>query len=450
VPAGSHDRQVLLKAVAFDATLYGLSAYLQYGEMFRQAVNRGSGSYTGFNTLQHERQLAGPGYRAFKVPNSDTLYSTAWLDLTRGPLEVTIPPVKLKYYTLNLFDMFGNPDNLGTRTIGSNGGHFLLVPPGWHGDCPPGMALYRAATPHLWVLMRVFAQTDAELSQAHRFQDEVRIAVYTGQTASPPPTESHVPTPAAEPPAPTLTPTPTPPPEPPPPGPTAADFFRVLDYILRVDGHLPGEEALVHGLRALGLAGPHPFDPASVDADSWVAIEAGYKEAMALIANARTQLGKSTGTGWVRVDKGNYGFNYLRRAVTNSAGLGANVPAENSSFNTFVDDHGEPLNGTAGRYRLELQTPPPVDAFWSVTLYDARSFELYPNAIGRYLISDRTPGLRVAADGSIEVAIQHEPVKGVNWLPAPAGPFFVVIRSYLPRPAMLNGTWLPEPIRRLP
>ena len=111
---------------------------------------------------------------------------------------------------------------------------------------------------------------------------------------------------------------------------------------------------------------------------------------MALVETSKTQLGTPTASGWTRVNKGKYGYNYIRRAVINAAGLGANVPEENSSFTTFVDGDKVRLDGSTGSYSLTLRPPPPVKAFWSVTLYDAGSFELYPNPLRRYLINDRT------------------------------------------------------------
>jgi len=427
LPRNAEDRQAMLRAIAFDATVYGLPAYLQYKEMYRQAVDRSSGGYSGFNTFVHERQLAGPGYVAFKVPNSDTLYSTAWLDLTQGPLEVSIPPTALKYYTLNLFDIWGNPSNLGTRTIGSQGGRFLLVPPGWSGAVPAGLTKVEQGSRQVWVLMRVFAQTPREIVSAQSFQDGVKLVPRADLAA---PWQA------------TAT--------PPPPGTSAADFMRVLDYVLHTNGHLPGEDALVAWFGSVDGLGSGCFDPKRLDPESLAAVEAGHAQALQAVDRARSQLGQPTGTGWNRVAKGNYGYNYMRRAINNLAGLGANVPEENASFNTFVDATGAPLDGATGRYRLRLTQPPPVNAFWSVTLYDAKSFALYPNPIKRYLVSDRTPGLKVAADGSVDISIQHTPTKSGNWLPAPSGPFFLVVRQYLPKPAALNGVWLPPGVERMP
>ena len=130
------------------------------------------------------------------------------------------------------------------------------------------------------------------------------------------------------------------------------------------------------------------------------------------------------------------------------AGLGANVREENASYTTFADGKGAALDGASSRYMLRLQTPPPVNSFWSVTLYDAKTFALHPNPLHRYLVSDRTKGLKVQKDGSIEIRIQRAASSDGNWLPAPAGPFFVVIRAYGPKPDMLNGQWLPPTISR--
>src|SRR3546814_12981216 len=128
----------------------------------------------------------------------------------------------------------------------------------------------------------------------------------------------------------------------------------------------------------------------------------------------------------MKVNKGVDGFNYLRRSVINMAGLGANVREENASYTTFADGNGSALDGASSRYMLRLQTPPPVNSFWSVTLYDAKTFAIHPNPLRRYLVSDRTTGLKVRKDGSTEIRIQHAAQHDGNWLPAPAATFFAV------------------------
>lgn len=426
LPKNEKDRAALLRTVAFDATVYGMAAYLHYEQLYRQAFDRSSSNYTGFNRFSHERNLAGPDYATFKVPNTDTLYSTAWIDLSKGPVEIEIPATQLKYFTLNIFDIFGNPTNLSNRTIGVKGGRFLLVRRGWRGAPPEGVTVYPAATTQLWILMRAFAQSDAEVRTARAFQDAVRIIAPQGDgTAGSDGNTS-----------------------PPPPAPGAIGYLRALDHVLRANGLRPGEEALVSWFRPLGIMGDRPFDPERLTPAMRAAIENGYADALDMLTRARSQLGEPTGTGWMKVNKGVYGFNYLRRSVINMAGLGANVREENASYTTFADGKGAVLDGASSRYMLRLQTPPPINSFWSVTLYNAKTFALHPNPLRRYLVSDRTKGLKVQRDGAIDIRIQHDPASDGNWLPAPAGPFFVVIRAYGPKPDMLNGQWLPPPISR--
>jgi hypothetical protein len=416
-------RTALARAVAMDAVIYGLPSVLQYREMFAQAVDRTGPRFVGFNRFAHDRDLAGPGYKAFKTPNSDTLYSNAWLDLTGGPVLIETPDVPLKYYTLNFLDMFSNASNIGTRTFGSRAGRYLVAPAAWTGEPPAGARLFRVATPHAWILMRVFAQTPSEVAVARRVQDGVKITPLapSGDRGAYPPPDAE----------------------------TAFGFFEVLDQVLRTDGHPEQEDALVYRFRAIGIGGPQPFDPARLDAETRAGMEAGFDDAMKVIVASRAQLGAPTGTGWSRVEKARYGFNYLSRATVNYVGLGANVDTENLSFNTFTDGQGEQLDGSKGDYALSFK-PPPVNAFWSVTLYDAATFALHPNELQRYLINDRTPGLKANGDGSIDLRIQHaRPREAANWLPAPDRPFYLVVRSYLPKPEMISGGWRPEPVRML-
>jgi len=430
IPDDPAARRRNAEAVATEAAIYGLPAVLQYAEMYAQAIDRGSKRYVGFNRFVHDRDLAGPEYAAFKSPNSDTLYSNAWLDLTAGPLIVAVPPVPLKYYTLNFFDAYGNASNIGTRTFGSKGGRYLIAPTSWTGTVPPGVTVFRVATPHMWVLMRIFAQKPSEVAMARTLQDRVTIARYdAGRTQSA--------APGSAPPATDRE--------------TGTGFLRILDSVLRSNGHPVQEDALVHRFQAVGVGLAAPFDPAALDEETKAGIEAGYQAAMTIIRASRSQLGIATGKGWNRIEKARYGFNYLNRATINYVGLGANVSEENYSFNTFSDAAGRPLDGSRAAYTLTLAPPPPVDAFWSVTLYDAATYRLHPNVLKRYLVNDRTPGLIVGKDGSVKILIQRDrPGNATNWLPAPDRPFYLALRAYLPKADLLNGRWTPDGVVATP
>lgn len=424
LPRDLDARTAFASSLALDATIYGLPAVLQYREMYRQAIDRSSPRYVGFQRFLHDRDLAGPGYSAFKSPNSDTLYSNAWLDLSQGPVLIEIPDIPLRYYTLQFLDMYANASNIGTRTFGNRAGRYLVAPARWEGPVPADVVLFRVATPYAWILMRVFAQNDDEVALARSVQDAIRItppASGTDLTACPPLDELRAPA-----------------------------FFRALDHVLRTNGVPEQEDALVYRFRAIGLGLPDAFDDTSLEPALRAALEAGFSKAMQVIMSARSQLGQTTANGWTKVDKARYGFNYLSRAVTNHVGLGANVEEENYSFNTFTDGQGVALDGSSSTYTLEFE-PPPVDAFWSLTLYDAKNFELHPNPLNRYLINDRQLPADQRTGSTWKIAIQHAPpADDMIWLPAPTGAFYLVFRAYLPRAEMMAGAWQPPPVVRHP
>ncbi len=422
LPNDRQARMAYIRNLAIDAAIYGLPSVLQYREMFQQAINVAHSRYVGFNLFLHDRDLASPGYQAFRSPNSDTLYSNAWLDLSNGPALIEVPEIALKYYTLNFLDMFANASNISTRTFGNSARRYLVAPANWEGTLPSDTTLFRVATPFVWILMRVFAQYPEEVRLARLVQDTVRIIpLGVPSSAAGAPTIQEV--------------------EP-------AAFFSALDYVLRMNGHPDQEDSMIYRLRSIGIGGEVAFSYERLDLDTRSAIDAGFDQAMCIISTSRAQLGIPTGTGWTKVDKARYGFNYLSRAVTNFVGLGANVEEENYSFNTFVDGEATSLNGSEATYTLTIK-PPPVHAFWSVTLYDAGTFELFPNPLNRYLINDRNANVQNCADNALTIFIQHHrPANDACWLPAPSGPFYLVFRAYLPMPEMISANWRPDPVIR--
>ncbi|WP_448624432.1 DUF1254 domain-containing protein [Geodermatophilus sp. URMC 64] len=434
LPADPALRRAWSRSLAVDAVVYGLPAALQYAEMYAQTVDRTGDRYTGFNAFAHDRALAGPDYVAFTTPNADTLYSNAWLDLGDGPVLLDLPPFGARYYTANFLDMYSNATNLSTRTVGPDGGRFLVATTDWAGEVPDGASLFRVATRHMWILLRIFVDgTDADLAEAHRLQDRVTLTpIYDDASDSEPPAF-----PAAT------------------PATVRSDwriFFAALDAVLRTSGRPVQDDALTYRFRSLGIGGRSPFDADALDEQVREGLREGFADGMALVQGCRAQLGNPIpGAGWNRGTAGAYGLNYLRRAAANHVGLGATTPVENQAFTTFRDAAGEPLDGTRGDYAVELAPPPPVGAFWSLTVYDARTQALVPNELGRHVVNSATPGLRYDAGGSLRLTVSAErPVDPASWLPAPAGPFYVVIRAYLPLDDVRAGRWQPRPVRRLP
>lgn len=427
VPSDPAARRTWAKALAFDAALYGTASVLEYVQLYQQAVDTKAAGYTGFNRFAHGRELAAPGYKAFKSPNADTLYSNAWLDLRAGPVLFTVPDTKGRYYTANFIDMYANASNIGARTHGTRAGRYLIATSDWAGKVPAGVKLFRVGTPHVWILLRILATDKADMARAAALQDQFQLAPLKQAQAAP----LSYPAPDAE---------------------TALGFFRILDFVLRTNGHPATEQALVARYRGIGIAGPTAFDVAAADAEIRAGLEAGFAEARQVINSSLAQGGRTV-NGWRETgDKGRYGANFLYRSVINTLGTGSNVSDESTSFTTFADAAGKPLDGTSGAYRLVLNPPPPVKFFWSVTVYDARTRELHPNPIGRYLINDRTPGLVYQPDGSVVINLQATRpagAKAANWLPIPEGPFFLGLRAYGPMPEVTEGKWAPNPVERL-
>lgn len=427
VPGDPVARRKWAQALAFDATVYGTASVLQYVQLHQQAVDAKAPGYTGFNRFAHGRELAAPGYQAFKSPNADTLYSNAWLDLRPGPVLFTVPDTQGRYYTANFIDMYANASNIGARTFGTRAGRYLIATADWQGKVPAGAKLFRVSTPHAWILLRILATDKADIARATALQDRFQLAPLA--KVAPAPLDY-----------------------PPPDADTALGFFRILDFVLRTNGYPASEQSLVARYRGIGIAGAAAFADAAKDPEIRAGLEAGFAEAQQVIKASLSQGGRMV-NGWRETgDKGRYGANFLYRSVITTLGTGSNVSDESTSFTTFADASGQPLDGATGQYRLVLSPPPPVRFFWSVTVYDARTKELHPNPIGRYLINDRTPGLAYRPDGSVVINLQTGAPTGpaaANWLPVPPGPFYLGLRAYGPTPEVTEGKWAPNPVERV-
>lgn len=426
MPTSDAQRTIWAHALALDAAVYGGLSVAQYWQMYAQGVDRSDPDYTGFNRFHHDRALATPGYKAFKTPNVDTLYSNAWLDLTSGPVLVTVPPMDAdRYFTFNLLDVYGNASNISTRIQGNGGCTWLIATTDWRGTVPTGARLFRVTTPYMWVLLRIKANDARDAKVAAALQDRFTIAPTA--TASAPPRAF-------------------------PDGRdrSAIGYFRILDFILRANGHPAREDALVYRWRNLGLGGGRTLDQALADPAVRKGLETGFADAMAVIDDSVQQAGLHLDRWRSPYDAGRFGFNFLERTGLMIA-TGANVPTENYAFVTYVDADGDPLDGAKYSYEL-VQTPPPAKYYWSYTPYLRSNRELISNPAQKYVINDRTPGLKTNADGSFRVVLSAARPKDVpmaNWLPVGAGPFVLAIRSQGPDARLLDGKWVPVPIRKI-
>jgi hypothetical protein len=418
------------RLLAADATIYGLPSVYQYAQMYDQAVDPASDKYTGFDVFLHQREMATPAFTAFKTPNVDTLYSNAWLDLTGGPAIVRVPPMGDRYYTLQFLDMYSNATNLSSRTVGPEGGEFLVVPPAWSGEAPDGLQVFRVASPYMWILMRILVrEVDGDVDVVRSLQERVTI-----EPTGPIGLGRFVATSAAS---------------------VETDwqaFFEVLDACIRANGNPIEEDALTYRFRSIGIGGPEPLDLGAQDEATRAGMEAGFTDAMAILAASRPQVGEPVeGTGWVTGTAGECGFNHLRRALLNVVGTGGNVLDEKKFYAAFTSATGEPLDGSTSDYTVRFDPPPPVAGHWSLTMYPVSTGLLYANEIDRYAVAATTPGLRFDPDGSLTVHIGHRrPSDVANWLPAPSEPFYLDIRTWDPSPEVRNGEWRPGAIEAHP
>lgn len=425
VPADDDLALALAQAIAFEATLYGVPAALQYAQLCEQALGGSDGPVLGLNTFRHADGIAGPEHAAFRVPNVDTLYSNAWFDLTESPVQLSLPDFGDRYFTLNLLDMHGNASNISIRTHGRGPHKILLALSSWDGEIPHGYSLFRVATAITWGLLRVQVTGGADAEFVRARQRDVTVdGLQTGLTTR-------------------LLPVVTP---------AAVEegweaFMTALHAVIAICGVPVEEQALVHRFRTIGVGLGDRFSPSSLSEPVREGVRRGYELAFTLMRGSRAQLGSPAGGGWTRVaNKGRHGLNYTSRAVMNLVGLAANVVEENTSFNTFVDSEAMPLSGDRGDFELVFWSLPPVEYFWSLTLYEVDTGQVYGNDLDRYSVGSAT-SLHSEPDGAIVVRVQHARPREGNWLPSPRGPFFLVLRAYGPREGMLRGDWSPPALR---
>ncbi len=374
------------------------------------------GQHAGLNVFVHTRKLIEAGDRAITTPNNDTLYSSAFIDLTKGPVTLTVPDAGRRYLSVAVMDMYTNNNVvLGARTPGGAAGTYTLMAPG---STQTGQRVLKVATPHAWVLARTLVDGPEDMAAAHRVQDGLEVK---GPAAGPYPKYA-----------------------------TRMDAWP--DYFKSVDALLQADPAPTQaGLAAVAALKAKGFDRAALGADA-ARVDAGVEQAKAFLGVARSRMNFKDGWLYPAPELGNFGDNYRYRAVVALSGIGALVPAE-AIYMRAAGDNGDGRFNGDGVYRLSLPGALPVNAFWSLTMYqatpDGQSF-FAENPIGRYAIGDRTRGLKKSANGSLDIWISRTDPGGdrsSNWLPAPrTGPFGMVMRAYLPKPELLQGSYKLPPV----
>ncbi len=425
------------RELARQAYLWGYPTVDMYAILRGQALDRSSPEFKApLNGIGHARNVATPDDRVVIAPNVDTPYSHAWLDLRAEPVVVTVPSFEReRYLSLQLFDLYTYIiDYVTPRTNGQAGGDFLVAGPGWKGRAPAGIRkVFRSSTALALGMFRTQLLGADDLGRVHALQDGMRVRTlsqYLGRKG---------PAPRALPalvPALNLREQPANP-----------AFFDVLNWMLAFMPPLPGEQALRRQFESLGVAAGRRFEPAP-------ALRASIAEGMGL---ALREMGERARR--VRSSAELFGSrdflkdDYLTRAVGAMLGILGNAAEEFLGVGWQTDAQGRPFDGSR-RYRIRFAPGelPPVDAFWSITVYTQERL-LYANALKRYVInSPMLPALQRDADGGITLHVQHESPgadRESNWLPCPATPFGLTFRTYLPREPIRSGRWTAPPVEPL-
>ena len=433
------------RAIAKDAYVYGFPIVDNYRVMYSYFVNKDDPEYKGgWNEIHSTARVYTPEDKAVQTPNSDTPYSALGADLRAEPLVLTVPPIEQdRYYSLQFVDLYTyNMAYVGSRTTGNSGGKYLLAGPNWKGVKPDGInEVIQSDTELALVLYRTQLLGPSDIDQVKKIQAGYQVqplSVYLNQPAPPPAPPIDF--------APPLTRDQEK---------SSPQFFEVLNFALKFAPTLPSEKDLRARFATIGIGPDGNFDADKLSPEMRQAVEGGMADAWHEFDTLKKdkvdtgQVGSAQFFGTAEDLKGNY----LYRMAGAVLGIYGNTAAEAMYPNFSTDSAGAPLTG-ANNYTFHFAKDqlPPVNAFWSLTMYELPQSLLVANPVNRYLInSPMLPSLVPDSDGGYTLYIQNESPgidREANWLPAPKGPFALVLRLYWPKPDALNGTWkAPQPVK---
>ena len=430
----------------------GVDAYLYFYPLVtmditrKQSVNIEPGKELGkgpMNMFVNVPAYPPADYKVVVRPNFDTLYSVAWLDLTKDAQVVSAPDTDGRFYLLPMLDMwsdvFASP---GWRTTGTKAANFLVTPPGWSGTVPEGFTRLAAPTPYIWVIGRTKTDGAADYPAVHKIQAGYKVTPLSRWGKTPEPVTVTI-DPSVDMKTPPKTQVDTMP---------ADKYFTYAAELLKLHPPHTTDQPIIAQMKRIGIEPGKSFDFAKLDPAVKKALESVPEEAQRLMTWKVATLARVV-NGWsMNTDTmGVYGNYYLKRAMVAQLGLGANLPEDAIYPLNLFDDTGKPLDG-ANKYTLHFDkgATPPVNAFWSITLYDSEGFQV-ANVLNRFAVSSYMP-FKTNADGSLDLYFQNESPgkdKEANWLPAPKGPFNVCMRLYGPKTEALTGRWNPPPVVRV-
>jgi hypothetical protein len=427
-----------VRSIAKDAYVYGYPMVDSYRIQYAYFVNRKSPEFKApWNQICNMPRVYTPDDKAVQTPNSDTPYSMLGMDLRAEPFVLTVPAIESdRYYSIQLVDLYTfNFDYIGSRATGNDAGSFLIAGPNWTGEKPKGVKkVIRSETEFAFAIYRTQLFNPADLENVKKVQ--------AGYKAQPMSALLSTPAPAAPPAIDFIKPL-TPDTQK-----NDLQFFNILNFILKFCPTDASERHLMTRFSTIDVGGGKTFDPNTLTPEIKAAVEQGMADAWAEFfefKKTRLDTGQVT-SGDAFGTRAYLKNNYLYRMAAAIVGIFGNSKQEAMYPIYSVDAEGEPLDGTK-RYivRFAPGELPPVNAFWSLTMYEMPASLLVANPINRYLInSPMLPQLRRDADGGLTVRIQSEspgPQNESNWLPAPKGSFMMALRLYWPKAEALDGKW---------
>jgi hypothetical protein len=434
-----------------EASAIGVQAYLYFYPLItmditrKQSTNIEPGKEIGKGPMNKFVNIPEYPTATMKIvvrPNFDTLYSVTWLDLTKEPMIVSVPDTGGRYYLLPMLDMwtdvFASP---GWRTTGTKAGHFLIARPCWRGTMPPGVKRIEAPTPYVWIIGRTKTDGPKDYAAVHKIQAGFKVTPLSRWGKSPKPVHVKI-----DPNVDMKT-----PPKIQVENMPAGKYFAYASELLKLHPPHLTDQTIIALLKRIDIEPGESFDIDKVDPAIKESLESAPAKAQKLMEWKIPTLAKVV-NGWSMNTHtmGVYGNYYLKRAIVAQQGLGANLPEDAIYPLNLFDKTGKPLDG-ANKYTLHFdkKTMPPVNAFWSITLYDQKGYQV-ANVLNRFAVSSWMP-FTFNPDGSLDIYFQTEsPGKGLewNWLPAPKGPFTLTMRLYAPKQEILVGKWNPPPVVR--
>ncbi len=386
-----------------------------------------------------------PSFKDVVSPNADTLYTQAWLDVSKEPVILSTPDMGKRYYLFPMLDLWTNVFfSPGTRTTGNGKNDFAITGPDWKGTLPSGVQQVKAPTNSIWIIGRIQTDGPSDYGAVNKLQDQFKLTPLSvwGTNDVPPriagARDVDVNTPPIQQ---TLK-------------MDGVAFFTRLARLLKETPIPSADKEYVKKFSMIGLEPGKEFDVEKLSNEEIKELNRSARIGQAKVKEEWEKhpfASNENGWGVILKNIGSYGTNYLLRASIAYGGLGANIPQDAVYPATNVDDSGKPLTGQS-LYVIHFNRGelPPVGAFWSITMYDDQQF-FVANPINRYAIGDRSD-LQFNADGSLDIFIQNKSPgkqRESNWLPAPSGPFNLIMRLYAPKEAVLNGSWKPPRVQRV-